>query len=112
MAALATEMLKQSLDALVRGDTDQARAVIQRDAEVDLLNKQVHRELVGFMVENPQTITRSLQLMVVAKSLERIADHATNIAEEIVFLFEGRDIRHLPKPVPAPPPVSPAAPVP
>jgi phosphate transport system protein len=87
-------MLKDSLDAFVNRDTAKARAVIPRDAEVDSLNKQLHRELAQHMAEQPPTITRCLNLMVVAKSLERIADHATNIAEEVVYLCEGHDIRH------------------
>jgi phosphate transport system protein len=61
---------------------------------VDALNKQMHRELAGYMIEDPKNITRSLHLMTISKSLERIADHAKNIAEEVVFLYEGRDIRH------------------
>ena len=70
------------------------RAVIPRDKEVDLLNKQLHRELASYMVERPATITRCLNLMVISKSLERIADHATNVAEEVVYLYEAKDIRH------------------
>jgi phosphate transport system protein len=78
----------------VNRDPAKARSIIPRDKEVDALNKQLHRELVSFVIENPTTITRSLNLMVISKSLERIADHATNIAEEVVYLYEGRDIRH------------------
>ncbi|MBI5386550.1 MAG: phosphate signaling complex protein PhoU [Verrucomicrobia bacterium] len=94
MANMALEMLHEAIDSFVRGDTARARAVIPRDKDVDALNKQLHRELASFMVENPKTITRCLHLMVVSKSIERIADHAKNVAEEVVFLFEGRDIRH------------------
>ena len=94
MADLALDMLKQALDAFVTRDTARARAVIPRDKEVDNLNKQLHRELAGFMIEQPPTITRALNLMVISKSIERIADHATNIAEEVVYVYEGRDIRH------------------
>lgn len=94
MAAMGLEMLDDALDAFVNRDTAKARAVIPRDKEVDALNKQLHRELVSFVVESPQTITRALNLMVISKSLERIADHATNVAEEVVYLYEGRDIRH------------------
>jgi phosphate transport system protein len=110
MASLATEMLKASLDAFVKADTALALASIQRDAAVDALNKQLHRELVSYMVEEPKTITRCLHLMVISKSLERIADHATNIAEDIVFLCEGRDIRHTPKSKEAASPSSPPPP--
>ena len=94
MATLALEMLRDAIHSFVHAEPDKARAVIPRDKEVDALNKQLHRELAGFMVEKPNTISRCLNLMVVSKSLERIADHATNIAEEVVFLLEGRDIRH------------------
>ena len=104
MATMALDMLKDALDAFVNRDTAKARAVIPRDKEVDLLNKQLARELSSYMVERPSTITRCLNLMVISKSLERIADHATNVAEEVVYLYEARDIRHAanaPAPSPA-----------
>jgi phosphate transport system protein len=94
MAALALDMLKASLDAFVNRDSSAARAVIPRDKEVDALNRQIHQTLAQFMVENPATIGRCLHLMVVSKSLERIADHATNVAEDVVYLCEAQDIRH------------------
>jgi phosphate transport system protein len=94
MAHIALEMLKVCLDAFVNKQPEKALAIIQRDKEVDGFNKQLHRELSSFMIENPNTITRCLNLMVVSKALERIADHATNIAEEVVYLYEARDIRH------------------
>ena len=94
MAGLAVEMLKDALDAFVNRDSAAARAVIPRDKEVDALNKQVHNMLAQHMVENPDTIARCLHLMVVSKSLERIADHATNVAEDVVYLCEAQDIRH------------------
>jgi phosphate transport system protein len=94
MAGMALDMLKDALDAFVNRDTAKARAIIPRDKEVDLLNKQLHRELSSYMVERPSTITRCLNLMVISKSLERVADHATNVAEEVVYLYEARDIRH------------------
>lgn len=94
MAGLALDMLKQALNAFVQGQAEEARAVIPRDKQVDELNRQLHRELASFMIEQPANITRCLHLMVVSKSLERIADHAKNIAEEVVYLREARDIRH------------------
>lgn len=94
MTAIALEMLKEALDAFVMREPARARAIIPRDKEVDALNKQLHRELASYMVERPSTITRCLNLMVISKALERIADHATNIAEEVVYLYEGLDIRH------------------
>jgi phosphate transport system protein len=94
MAEHAQGMIHDALDAFVYAKPELARSVVSRDAKVDLLNQQLHRELTSFMIEDPHTITRSLNLMSVAHNLERIADHATNIAEDIVFLYEGRDIRH------------------
>jgi len=94
MTHCAMEMLNQGLDAFVNHDPDKARAVIPQDKTVDDINRQLHRELVSYMIERPTTITRCLNLMVISKSIERIADHAKNIAEEVVFLYEGRDIRH------------------
>ena len=94
MAQMGLEMLKDGLDAFVNRNPAKARAVIPRDKDVDALNKQLHRELSSYMIEKPTTITRCLNLMVISKSLERIADHATNVAEEVVYLYEARDIRH------------------
>jgi phosphate transport system protein len=94
MAGLALDMLKAALDAFVNLDPAAARALIPRDKEVDALNKQIHAVLVQHMVEKPDTIGRCLHLMVVSKSLERIADHATNVAEDVVYLCEAHDIRH------------------
>ncbi len=94
MAQLGLQMLDDAIDAFVQRNPDKARSVIVRDKEVDALNKQLHRELASYMIERPSTITRALNLMVISKSLERIADHATNIGEEVVYLYEGRDIRH------------------
>jgi phosphate transport system protein len=94
MASQALQMLKAALDAFVNSASDAARALIPRDKEVDALNKKVYRELADHMIHNPDTVPRCLHLMVVAKSLERIADHATNIAEEVVYLCEAQDIRH------------------
>lgn len=95
MATLALGMLKDALDAFVRGDSASARRVIPRDAEVDNLNRRLRQELSRVMADKPGTIVRALDLMVICKSLERIGDHATNVAEEVVYLYEGCDIRHL-----------------
>jgi phosphate transport system protein len=94
MAKTALEMLKAALDAFVNHDPAAARAVVQRDREVDLLNKQVRRALEQLMLENRENISPALNLITAAKCLERIADHATNIAEEVVYLCEALDIRH------------------
>jgi phosphate transport system protein len=103
MTRKGADMMADALDAFVNRNPEKARAVVPRDKEIDLLNKQLHRELASYMVERPTTITRCLNLMVIAKSLERIADHATNVAEEVVYLYEAKDIRHTGKgEVPAP----------
>jgi len=94
MATMAIEMLRESLTAFIERQTETARAVIPRDRDVDELNRQLYRELSSFMIERPANISRCLSLMAVSKRLERIADHATNIAEDIVYLYEARDIRH------------------
>jgi phosphate transport system protein len=94
MATMSLAMLRDSITAFVNRQPDLARSVIPRDQDVDDLNRQLHRELSSYMVERPTTITRCLHLMVISKALERIADHATNIAEEVVYLYEAKDIRH------------------
>ena len=94
MAQLALGMLKASLDAFVRRDTAAARALIPQDKQVDAFNKAIQAQLVELMTRNPDTIARCLHLITAAKSLERIADHAKNIAEEVVYLYEAQDIRH------------------
>jgi phosphate transport system protein len=91
---MSLEMLRDALSAFVNREPERARAVVPRDSDVDDLNRQLHRELSSYMVERPQTITRCLRLMVISKAIERIADHATNIAEEVVYLYEAKDIRH------------------
>jgi phosphate transport system protein len=94
MAALSLGMVKDALDSFVQRDPAAARAIIPRDKEVDALNKHIHQQLAQHMMENPDTIARCLNWIVAAKSLERIADHAKNIAEEVVYLCEAQDIRH------------------
>ncbi len=95
MAELALHLLKSSLDTFVNHDPVAARALIPQDKEIDALNKQIHRQLADHMITDPGSISRCLNLMVVAKSLERIADHAKNVAEEVVYLCEAQDIRHM-----------------
>jgi len=94
MATLSLAMVKDALDSFVHRDSTAARAIIPRDKEVDALNKHIHQQLAQHMMENPDTIARCLHWIVAAKSLERIADHAKNIAEEVVYLCEAQDIRH------------------
>ncbi len=94
MANLALRMLKISLDAFVNQDPVTARALIPEDKKVDALHKEIQRQMIAQMMQGSDTITRCLNVMVISKSLERIADHAKNVAEEVVYLCEARDIRH------------------
>lgn len=94
MASMALGMVKDALDSFVHRDSVSARAIIPRDKEVDTLNKEIHQQLAQHMTANPDTIGRCLHWIVAMKSLERIADHAKNIAEEVVYLCEAQDIRH------------------
>jgi phosphate transport system protein len=94
MANTVEQMVKESLDAVVKEDVPKAIAIMKQDKNIDQLYQQIFRELLTFMMENPLTITRAMRLIFVAKSLERIADHATNIAEQVLFLVRGKDVRH------------------
>jgi phosphate transport system protein len=94
MANIALEMLRDALDCFVQEDEQKALNVIRRDSEVDNLNRLLYRRLTSFMIEKPDTISRALELMFISKSIERIADHATNIAEETIYLAKGKDVRH------------------
>jgi phosphate transport system protein len=94
MASMAQEMLRDALDCFLHVDEAKAVAVCKRDLEVDNLNRQLYRELTSFMVEKPETISRAIELMFISKSIERIADHATNIAEETIYLTKGKNVRH------------------
>jgi len=94
MANWALQMVKEALDAFVNHDAELARKVCRDDDFVDDLTHQLFRELLSFMLENPQTITRAIRITFIAKYLERIADHATNVAELVVYLVEGKIIRH------------------
>src|ERR1700722_8055378 len=94
IASLAENMVRSSLDALVKRDEDLARSVLLSDNEVDRLRDSAYKELVGFMQEQSTTIPGAVDLMFIAHNLERIADHATNIAEGVLFLVKGIDVRH------------------
>jgi len=94
MAKLVAEMTRESLDAFVKKDSAQATRVTESDDEVDALYRQLFRELLTFMLEDPKTTARALHLLLIARNLERIADHATNIAEDVIYYVEGRDVRH------------------
>jgi phosphate transport system protein len=101
LTTLSLAMVKAALDSFVQRDPDAARALIPRDQEVDALNKQIHQQLAEHMMAHPDTVARCLHWIVAAKSLERIADHAKNIAEEVVYLCAAQDIRHTQKNPPA-----------
>jgi phosphate transport system protein len=94
MAELARTMVRQSLDAFVQGDAALAQSVIMTDDTVDALKDQIFRELLTYMLNDPRTIERALALILVSRHLERIADHATNIAQDVIYLVHGRDVRH------------------
>lgn len=95
MARVAQRMIRESLDAFVREDTELALKVCKDDGEVDQLNSQIFREVVTFMIDDPHTINRAIKISSISKYLERIADHATNIAEMVIFMVKGKSIRHL-----------------
>jgi phosphate transport system protein len=95
MASIAQQMIRESLDAFVREDTGLALKVCKDDDEVDQLNVQIFRETLTFMIEDAQTISRAMKISSVSKYLERIADHATNIAEMVIFMVKGKSIRHM-----------------
>ena len=94
MADIAQEMLKASLDAFVNGDDELAYATILRDDTLDQLKDQIFRELLTFMMSDPTTIPRAMDLILVSRHLERIGDHATNICEDVIFMVKGKDVRH------------------
>src|SRR5438132_2657138 len=94
MAERAQRMVKESLDAFVSRDTELARRVCGEDADVDALKEQVFRELLTFMMEDPRTIPRAIRLILISRFLERVADHATNIAEMVIYMVESKMVRH------------------
>jgi phosphate transport system protein len=94
MASIAQTMLRDALDAYVRRDTALAQAVLNEDDRLDALKTQVFRELLTYMLQDPATIEPSLDLILVSRHLERIGDHATNVAEDVIFMVSARDVRH------------------
>ena len=94
MAEKAQVMVKESLDAFVARDTELARRVCGEDAEVDALKEQIFRELLTFMMEDARTIPRAIRLILISRFLERVADHATNVAEMVIYLVEAKMVRH------------------
>jgi phosphate transport system protein len=94
MAEAAQKILKESLDAFVNSDTELAQKVISKDDFLDELYEQIFRELLTYMLEDPRSISRAIKLIFIAKALERVGDHSANVAEMVVFLVKGQDIRH------------------
>jgi len=94
MATIAQNMLRDSLDAFVRRDTDLAQRVLNEDDKLDDLKTQIFRELLTYMLQDPGTIEAALDLILISRHLERIGDHATNIAEDVIFMVSARDVRH------------------
>jgi phosphate transport system protein len=94
MASTAQSMLRDALDSYVRGDMQLAQRVLDEDDELDTLKTQVFRELLTYMLQDPTTIEPSLDLILISRHLERVGDHATNIAEDVIFMVSGRDVRH------------------
>jgi phosphate transport system protein len=94
MATIAQDMLRGALDAYVRGNMELAQQVLDKDDVLDDLKTQIFRELLTFMLQNPATIEPALDLILISRHLERIGDHATNVAEDVIFMVSGRDVRH------------------
>ncbi|MHB8526798.1 MAG: phosphate signaling complex protein PhoU [Candidatus Acidiferrales bacterium] len=95
MSELAEGMVRDSLNSLVRRDADLAKSVLVRDDQVDNLRDQIFRELLTYMMENSAVVYPAFELVLITKNLERIGDHATNIAEDVIYMVAGRDVRHL-----------------
>jgi len=94
MAEIAQRMLREAIDAFVKRDPALAQAVLAQDDTLDGLKDQVFRELLTYMLQSPQTVEPSLDLILIARHLERIGDHATNIAEDVIFMVSAKDVRH------------------
>ena len=95
LAEAALNLVRQSLDAFARLDVPLAQEVIKADSDVDTEFKSIIRQLITHMMEDPRTITTSIEIISIARAIERIGDHAKNVAEQVVFIVEGRDIRHI-----------------
>ncbi|OHB89521.1 MAG: phosphate transport system regulatory protein PhoU [Planctomycetes bacterium RIFCSPHIGHO2_12_FULL_52_36] len=98
MAEIAQKMLNDSLEAFVNRDPDQAQVTLAEDDKLDGLKDQIFRELLTYMISDPTTVQRALCLILISRNLERIGDHATNVCEDVIYMVQGRDIRHPQKP--------------
>ncbi|MFZ4405242.1 MAG: phosphate signaling complex protein PhoU [Pseudobdellovibrionaceae bacterium] len=94
MSEVSQQMVKISLDSFLRSDVGLAKKVLQMDDEVDFLKNKIFSEMVSYIKQNPQDVEPSLNLVIMARNLERLGDHATNIAEDVIFAYTGQDIRH------------------
>ena len=94
MADIVQQMVRESLDAYIHKDVAQAQKVLNSDDKVDALKDQIFRELLTYMISDPKAIQPALCLILIARNLERIGDHSTNIAEEVIYIVEGKDVRH------------------
>jgi phosphate transport system protein len=94
MARIAQSMLRDALDSFVRQDTDLAEHVLNEDDKLDALKDQIFRELLTYMLQDPATIEPALDLILISRHLERIGDHATNVAEDVIFIVSAKDVRH------------------
>ncbi|MFH0940113.1 MAG: phosphate signaling complex protein PhoU [Planctomycetota bacterium] len=94
MAQIAQKMVRGGLDALVKKDCDLAQIVLEEEKKVDAFRDQIFRELLTYMMADPGTIKRAISLILISRNLERVGDHATNIAEEVIYMVKGRDVRH------------------
>jgi phosphate transport system protein len=94
MADIAQGMLRDALDSFVRRDLDLAQRVLDQDDDLDHLKTQVFRDLLAFMLKDPQTIEPALDLILISRHLERIGDHATNVAEDVIYMVSAKDVRH------------------
>jgi phosphate transport system protein len=94
MGELSEAMVRKSIESLVTRNCDMARAVLEEEKEVDLFRDQIFRVLLTYMMADPGTIERAIALILMSRNLERVGDHATNIAEEVIYLVEGREVRH------------------
>ncbi len=96
MGAKVGVMIRRAIQALLEGDSKLAETVLQMDNEIDQMNRAIHEELVGVMQQHPQVAEQSLSAIIISRNLERAADHATNIAEDVIFWVHGNDVRHQP----------------
>lgn len=94
LSEMVQAMVRDTLDSFVEKDVERAYAILKRDDAVDQLYAQIFRELLTYMIEDPKSVTRALQLLLIARNLERVADHATNVAENVIYYLQGRDVRH------------------